>query len=166
MTRAPRAVLCLASLALLGGCGSSSSDQKRATAPATTAAAATPPQSPEKAYAQAQAHALGRVDYAANEVLYLNAATTGPAVLGQKLHSLTAAARTAARAIVALDPPVAAAALQRREVAQMRAYARRLDAWVRTHPKRTVITAADEVHAGRQGLDKTLDALDAKGLLA
>ena len=150
----------LAALALAAGCGSSAPKEKT-----TSAAASTPAQSPDRAYAQAQAHVLGRVDYAEREVLYLNPAATGPTVLGQKIHSLTAALRTAGRAVAALRPPAAAAALQRREVTLMRAYAQRLDAWSRAHPKRTVGAAADVVHAGRRGLDHALDALVARRLL-
>jgi hypothetical protein len=42
---------------------------------------------------------------------------------------------------------------------------RQLDACVKTHPKRTVATAGDVVHRRRQGLDRTIDALAAKGLV-
>lgn len=127
--------------------------------------APTPTVSPKAAYARAQADALRSVDAASGEVLYLNPAATGAGVLGQKVHTLTNAIRRAARDISHLHAPTGAGALQRREVAQLRAYARQLDAWVKSHPKRTVATAGDVVHGGRRDLDRTVDALANKGLV-
>jgi hypothetical protein len=162
------AAVSLLAVTLLGGCGSSSSHvgAKPVSTPAPPAApASTPIVSPKTAYARAQADALKSVDTASGEVLYLNPALTGPAVLGQKIHTLTDAIRVAARDVSQLRPPAGAGALQRREVAQLRAYARRLDDWVKTHPKRTVAAAGDVVHRGRRGLDRTVDALAAKGFV-
>lgn len=165
MTAGARVVLWLAALTLVAGCGSSSSGDQPGSASARPAEVVSKPAvSPKSAYARAQADALGRIDYASGEVLYLDPAHTGPAVLGQKVHSLTAALRRAARDISKLQPPAGAGPLQRREVAQLRAYARRLDAWVRTHPKRTVSAAGDVVHSGSRGVDRAVDALVAKGL--
>jgi hypothetical protein len=166
-----RWVITVASLMAMlpaAGCGSSSSGAE--TQPASTsappaAAAPSPTVSPKAAYARAQADALKTVDAASGEVLYLNPATTGVGVLGQKIHTLTDAIRAAARDLSHLHPPADAGALQRREVTQLRAYARELDAWVKTHPKRTVAGASDVVHGGREGLDRTIDALGAKGLV-
>ena len=156
----------LVAMTLLAGCGSSSAvGAKPASTSAPPAPVSTPTVSPKAAYARAQADALKSVDTAAGEVLYLNPALTGPAVLGQKVHTLTDAIRVAARDVSRLRPPAGAGALQRREVAQLRAYARRLDDWVKTHPKRTVTAAGDVVHRGRRGLDRTVDALAAKGLV-
>jgi hypothetical protein len=157
----------LVAMTLVAGCGSSSSGgkAKSASAPASTAApASTPTVSPKAAYARAQADALKSVDVASGEVLYLNPALTKAGVLGQKIHTLTQAIRAAARDVAHLHPPAGAGALQQREVAQLRAYARELDAWVKTHPKRTVTAAGDVVHRGRRHLDRTIDALVAKGL--
>lgn len=70
------AVWILAS-SLVTGCGSSTSAQDAKPPPASetpTAAASTPVVSPKAAYASAQGHAVGRVDYASGEVLYLNPA--------------------------------------------------------------------------------------------
>ena len=155
-------------MTLLAGCGSSSSGvgaKPASTSAPPAAPASTPTVSPKAAYARAQADALKSVDTASGEVLYLNPALTSPAVLGQKVHTLTDAIRAAARDVSQLRPPAGAGALQRREVAQLRAYARRLDDWVKTHPKRTVTAAGDVVHHGRRHLDQTVDALAAKGLV-
>jgi hypothetical protein len=162
------AVASLVAMTPLAGCGSSSSGTgaKQASTASRPAPPATPPTvSPKAAYARAQADALRSVDAAAGEVLYLNPAVTGPGVLGQKVHTLTDAIRVAARHVSQLHAPAGAGVLQRREVAQLRAYARRLDAWVKSHPKRTVATTGDVVHGGRRSLDRTVDALAAKGLV-
>lgn len=162
------AVASLVAMTLVAGCGSSSSGtgaKQASTASRPAPSATTPTVSPKAAYARAQADALSSVDAAAGEVLYLNPAMTGPGVLGQKVHTLTDAIRVAARHVSQLHAPAGAAVLQRREVAQLRAYARQLDAWVKSHPKRTVATTGDVVHGGRRGLDRTVDALAAKGLV-
>jgi hypothetical protein len=163
MIRACGAASLLVALTL-AGCGSSSSDPTTA-ASVPAAAKTTPVQSAKATYAKAQAAAIDRIDYAVGEVLYLNAAATGPAVLGQKLHSLSAAARKQAETITKLRPPADAASLQRREVARLRKYARTLDAWVRAHPKRTVGDANDIVHRGRDALEPIIDGLHAKGAI-
>lgn len=151
---------------LAAGCGSSSTGDEPSSRsrPATTTAPAAPASTAKEAYAKAQAYALGRVDYSSGEVTGLNPAQTGPSVLAQKVHSLSAATRRAARRLARLDPPTRAAALQRREVAQLRAYARRLDAWVAAHPKATVGDAVGIVHGARRDLDHTIDALAHRGL--
>jgi hypothetical protein len=162
------AVASLVAMTLVAGCGSSSSGtgaKQASTASRPAPSATTPTVSPKAAYARAQADALSSVDAAAGEVLYLNPAMTGPGVLGQKVHTLTDAIRVAARHVSQLHAPAGAGVLQRREVAQLRAYARQLDAWVKSHPKRTVATTGDVVHGGRRGLDRTVDALAAKGLV-
>jgi hypothetical protein len=161
---APRhiAVFMLA-LVVVAGCGSSSSTGKAHPSPGSPARAAAA--SPHAAYAHGQAQALGRVDYAAGEVLYLDPAHTTAGVLAQKIRSLSTAARAAAQAVAQLHPPAGAASLQRQEVSQLRAYARRLDAWVKSHPKRTVSGAGDVIHGGRLALDRTVDALASKHLV-
>ncbi len=151
------------------GCGSSSSASRpgygRSSTPTSTpTAAATPTPSAKEDYAKAQSFAPGRVDKDSGEVTYLNPAQTGPAVLGQKVHTLTKTIRASAKSVAGLDGPPGAAALQRREVAQLRAYAKTLDAWVKSHPKRTVSTANDIIKSARRKLDRTIDALAKTGL--
>jgi hypothetical protein len=148
------------------GCGSSSSEKTtKATSTPTPTTSVTPAQSAKARYAEDQSTAIGRVDTAMGEVLYLNPAATGAAVLAQKIHSLSAQARTAARAISKLTPIQGARTLQGREVTELLEYARTLDAWVKAHPKRTVGDANDVVHGGREGLDRVLDDLDRLGAL-
>jgi hypothetical protein len=169
-SRARAASPVVALVLALTGCGSSGPEASTtATATATAIAATSTPESGTAAYASAQSDALGSVDAAAGEVLYLNPAQTGPSVLAQKIHTLTRTIRAAAKDVAKLRPPAGASArapaLQRREVAQLRGYAARLDGWVAAHPRRTVGAAADVVHGARRALDTTLDALAAMKLV-
>lgn len=132
------------------GCGSSPDVNNKAVLGAVRAKAR---------YAEDQSTAIGVVDSATREVLDLNPAPTGSAVLGQKLLSLSAAAVTAARSISELHPPQGAAILQQREVTQLRQLAQTLNDWVKAHPKRTVADANGLVHRARDPLDRTLEAL-------
>ena len=120
------------------------------------------PSRAKEAYAKAQAYTLGHVDYWSSKVTGLNPSQTVSSVLAQKVHSLSAATRRAARRLARLDPPTRGrpAASRGRAAAGLRAAARR---WVAAHPKATVGDAVGIVHGARRELDHTIDALAHRG---